>query len=114
METYIKIMLTPEQIAQIDAARINCGPLDPVSSFGDKPIQVDLVGDSGTTFFWYGVTDEIFTLIPVTNQPINNQNKPPIQPKASIKTNGCRPEGKYRTCPNMNDTGWRSNYKRLI
>ena len=80
METYIKIQLTAEQIAMVDAAKLNIGALNPVSSFGDKPIQVQIEGTNGkTTFFWYGVSDDVFMLIPVSNQPINNQSAKPIQ-----------------------------------
>jgi hypothetical protein len=80
METYIKIQLTQEQIATVDAAKLNIGALNPVSSFGDKPIQVQIEGTSGeTTYFWYGISNDVFQLIPVTNLPINNQSAKPIQ-----------------------------------
>ena len=122
MQTYTKIQLTQEQIAQIDAAKINYGGLDPVSSFGDKPIQVQIEGTSGeTTYFMYGVMNEVFSLIPYDDVPTNTKN-----PKFPQNNDTYVGKGTNRGTSftgggagagrrfNMLDSGFRSQYKRLI
>jgi hypothetical protein len=84
METYIKIQLTAEQIAQMDTQTMNMGAIDPLSApFGARPIQVDVLDTNGNPtgvgYFNYGVSNDVFQLILVSNQPINNQSAKPIQ-----------------------------------